>query len=144
MMTGVDIVKEQILCAAGEPLRYRQEDIVFRGHAIECRINAEDPEKFTPCPGLIDGYHTPGGLGVRVDSAVYDQYKVLPNYDSMIAKLIVHADSREEAIKRMNRALDEYIIEGIKTTIPFHQRIMNNKEFIEGDVDTSFLERVQL
>ncbi len=144
MITGVDIVKEQILCAAGEPLRYRQEDIVFRGHAIECRINAEDPEKFTPCPGLIDGYHTPGGLGVRVDSAVYDQYKVLPNYDSMIAKLIVHADSREEAIKRMNRALDEYIIEGIKTTIPFHQRIMNNKEFIEGDVDTSFLERVQL
>lgn len=144
MITGVDIIKEQIMSAAGHPLRFTQEDIKFRGHAIECRINAEDPVKFTPCPGLIDGYHTPGGLGVRVDSAVYDQYRVLPHYDSMIAKLIVHADTREEAIKRMSRALDEYIIEGIKTTIPFHQKIMNNKEFIEGDIDTSFLERVKL
>ena len=144
MVTGVDIIKEQILAAAGEPLRFKQEDIKINGHAIECRINAEDPEKFTPCPGLINGYHTPGGLGVRVDSAVYDQYKVLPHYDSMIAKLIVHAETREEAIKRMSRALDEYLIEGIKTTIPFHQRIMNNKEFIEGDIDTGFLERVKI
>lgn len=144
MITGVDIIKEQILSAAGEPLRFTQEDIKISGHAIECRINAEDPEKFTPCPGLINGYHTPGGLGVRVDSAVYDQYKVLPHYDSMIAKLIVHAETREEAIKRMSRALDEYIIEGIKTTIPFHQKIMNNKEFIEGDIDTGFLERVKI
>jgi len=144
MITGVDIIKEQIMSAAGRELRYTQDDIVIRGHAIECRINAEDPEKFIPCPGYIDGYHTPGGLGVRVDSAVYDHYKVLPNYDSMIAKLIVHADTRQEAIKRMSRALDEYIIEGIKTTIPFHQKIMNNKEFIEGDIDTSFLERVKL
>nr|WP_320050615.1 acetyl-CoA carboxylase biotin carboxylase subunit [uncultured Desulfuromonas sp.] len=144
MITGIDIIKEQILAAAGEPLRFKQEDIKINGHAIECRINAEDPEKFTPCPGLINGYHTPGGLGVRIDSAVYDQYKVLPHYDSMIAKLIVHAETREEAIKRMSRALDEYLIEGIKTTIPFHQRIMNNKEFIEGNIDTGFLERVKI
>jgi len=143
-ITGVDIVKEQIRVAAGLPLRYRQKDIKFHGHAIECRINAEDPVKFTPFPGKIDGYHPPGGLGVRVDSAVYDQYTVLPNYDSMIAKLIVHADTREEAIKRMARALDEYIIGGIKTTIEFHQKIMNNTDFIEGDVDTSFLERIKL
>ncbi|MCA1796334.1 MAG: acetyl-CoA carboxylase biotin carboxylase subunit, partial [Geobacteraceae bacterium] len=108
MVTGVDIVKEQIMAAAGEPLRYTQDDIKITGHAIECRINAEDPEKFTPCPGRIDGYHTPGGLGVRVDSAVYDQYKVLPHYDSLIAKLIVHAETREQAIRRMDRALEEY------------------------------------
>jgi acetyl-CoA carboxylase biotin carboxylase subunit len=143
-ITGVDIVKEQIRIAAGLPLRYKQRDIKFQGHAIECRINAEDPVKFTPCPGKIDGYHPPGGLGVRIDSAVYDQYTVLPNYDSMIAKLIVHADTREEAIKRMARALDEYIIGGIKTTIELHQKIMNNADFIEGDVDTSYLERTKL
>ena len=144
MVTGVDIIKEQILAAAGEPLRYTQDDIKITGHAIECRINAEDPEKFTPCPGRIDGYHTPGGLGVRVDSAVYDQYKVLPHYDSMIAKLIVHAETREQAIRRMDRALEEYIIEGIKTTIPFHRKVMNNKDFIEGNIDTGFLERTTL
>ncbi len=144
MVTGVDIIQEQIRIAAGQPLRYKQSDIKIKGHAIECRINAEDPEKFTPCPGKIDGYHPPGGLGVRVDSGVYDQYKVLPHYDSMIGKLIVHADTREEAIRRMARALDEYIIDGIKTTIPFHQKIMKSREFIEGDVDTGFLERVIL
>jgi acetyl-CoA carboxylase biotin carboxylase subunit len=144
MVTGIDIIKEQIRSAAGLPLRFKQSDIKINGHSIECRINAEDPIKFTPSPGKIVGYHTPGGLGVRVDSAVYDQYTVLPHYDSMIAKLIVHADTREEAIKRMARALDEYIIEGIKTTIPFHQRIMANKEFIEGAVDTGFLERLVL
>jgi acetyl-CoA carboxylase biotin carboxylase subunit len=144
MITGVDIVKEQIRIAAGLPLRYKQRDIKFQGHAIECRINAEDPVKFTPCPGKIDGYHPPGGLGVRIDSAVYDQYTVLPHYDSMIAKLIVHADTREEAIKRMARALDEYIIGGIKTTIEFHQKIMHNADFIEGDIDTGFLERLKL
>ncbi len=142
MVTGIDIIKEQIRSAAGLPLRFRQEDIKISGHSIECRINAEHPFKFTPSPGKIDGYHPPGGLGVRVDSAVYDQYTVLPHYDSMIAKLIVHADTREEAIHRMARALDEYIIEGIKTSITFHQRIMRNKEFIEGDVDTGFLERI--
>ncbi len=144
MVTGVDIVKEQIRVAAGLPLQCKQEDITIQGHSIECRINAEDPVKFTPFPGKIDGYHTPGGLGVRIDSAVYDQYTVLPYYDSMIAKLIVHADTREEAIRRMARALDEYIIDGIKTTIPFHQKVMENREFCEGEIDTNFLERVTL
>jgi acetyl-CoA carboxylase biotin carboxylase subunit len=144
MITGVDLVKEQIRSAAGLPLRYKQEDIQIRGHAIECRINAEDPFKFTPCPGKITAYHPPGGLGVRVDSFVYDQYSVVPNYDSLIGKLIVHADTREEAIKRMARALDEFRIEGIKTTIFFHKRIMAHKDFIEGDIDTSFLERIVL
>ena len=144
MVTGVDIVKEQINSAAGIPLRYQQEDIKISGHAIECRINAEDPEKFTPFPGQITGYHTPGGMGVRVESAMYDQYTVLPHYDSMIGKLIVHADTREEAIQRMVCALDEYIIEGIKTTIPFHQKMMANKEFNDGNFDTNFLERIKI
>jgi acetyl-CoA carboxylase, biotin carboxylase subunit len=144
MVTGVDIVREQIRSAAGLPLRYRQEDIQIRGHAIECRINAEDSFKFTPCPGKITAYHPPGGPGVRVDSFVYDQYTVVPHYDSLIGKLIVHADTREDAIKRMARALDEYIIEGIKTTVFFHKRIMAHKDFIEGNIDTSFLERIVL
>jgi acetyl-CoA carboxylase biotin carboxylase subunit len=144
MITGVDLIREQIRSAAGLPLRYTQEDIKINGHAIECRINAEDPFKFTPCPGKITAYHQPGGLGVRVDSFVYDQYSVVPHYDSMIGKLIVHADTREDAVKRMARALDEYIIEGIKTTIFFHKRIMANKDFIEGNVDTSFLEKIVL
>jgi len=144
MITGVDLIREQIRSAAGLPLRYKQEDIKITGHAIECRINAEDPFKFTPCPGKITAYHQPGGLGVRVDSFVYDQYSVVPHYDSMIGKLIVHAETREDAIRRMARALDEYIIEGIKTTVFFHKRIMTNKDFIEGDVDTSFLDRIVL
>ena len=142
MVTGVDIIKEQIRSAAGIPLRYTQDDIKIQGHSIECRINAEHPFKFTPSPGKIDGYHPPGGLGVRVDSFVYDQYTVLPHYDSMIAKLIVHADTREEAIRRMARALDEYIIGGIKTSIAFHAKVMNSKEFVEGDVDTGFIDRM--
>jgi acetyl-CoA carboxylase, biotin carboxylase subunit len=144
MITGVDIVREQIRSAAGCQLRYTQEDIKINGHAIECRINAEDPHNFTPCPGKITAYHPPGGLGVRVDSFVYDQYTVVPYYDSMIAKLIVHAETREDAIRRMARALDEYIIEGIKTTIFFQKRIMANKDFIEGNIDTSFLDRIVL
>jgi len=144
MVTGVDLIREQIRSAAGLPLRYKQEDIRISGHAIECRINAEDPFKFTPCPGKITAYHQPGGLGVRVDSFVYDQYTVVTHYDSMIGKLIVHAETREDAIRRMARALDEYIIEGIKTTIFFHKRIMTNKDFIEGNVDTSFLEHIVL
>ena len=144
MVTGVDIVREQIRSAAGLQLRYKQEDIQIRGHAIECRINAEDSFKFTPCPGKITAYHPPGGPGVRVDSFVYDQYTVVPHYDSLIGKLIVHADTREDAIKRMARALDEYIIEGIKTTVFFHKRIMAHKDFIEGNIDTSFLERIVL
>jgi len=142
MVTGVDIIREQIRSASGCTLRYKQEDIKINGHAIECRINAEDPYKFTPCPGKITAYHPPGGLGVRVDSFVYDQYTVVPYYDSMIAKLIVHAETRNDAIKRMSRALDEYIVEGIKTTIFFQKRIMSNKDFIEGNIDTSFLERI--
>ncbi|RNC69848.1 MAG: acetyl-CoA carboxylase biotin carboxylase subunit [Desulfuromonadales bacterium] len=144
MITGIDIVREQIRSAAGIKLRYKQSDVKIHGHAIECRINAEDPVKFTPSPGKITGYHTPGGLGVRVDSFVYDQYSVVPHYDSLIAKLIVHADTREDAIRRMARALDEYIVEGIRTTIPFHKRIMANKDFIEGNIDTGFLERIVL
>lgn len=144
MVTGVDIVREQIRSAAGLKLRYKQSDIKINGHSIECRINAEDPVKFTPCPGRITGYHPPGGLGVRVDSFVYDNYSVVPHYDSLIAKLIVHAENRQDAIRRMARALDEYIIDGIKTTIPFHKRIMANKDFIEGNIDTSFLERIVL
>jgi acetyl-CoA carboxylase, biotin carboxylase subunit len=144
MVTGVDIVSEQIRSAFGLKLRYKQSDIKIAGHAIECRINAEDPHKFTPSPGKITAYHTPGGLGVRVDSFVYDQYSVLPHYDSLIAKLIVHADTREAAIRRMARALDEYIIEGIKTTIPLHKAIMANKDFIEGNIDTGFLDRAVL
>ncbi len=144
MVTGVDIIREQIRSAAGLKLRYKQSDIVISGHSIECRINAEHPFKFTPSPGKIDGYHPPGGLGVRVDSAVYDQYTVLPHYDSMVAKLIVHADTRQEAVQRMARALDEYIIGGIRTSIMLHQRIMGNKEFREGTFDTSFLEKMIL
>jgi acetyl-CoA carboxylase biotin carboxylase subunit len=144
MVTGIDIVREQIRIAFGNKLRYKQSDIKINGHAIECRINAEDPVKFTPSPGKITSYHTPGGLGVRVDSFVYDGYTVLPHYDSLIAKLIVHAETREDAIRRMASALDEYIIEGIKTTIPFHKQIMANKDFIEGNIDTSFLEKIVL
>lgn len=144
MVTGVDIIKEQINSAAGLKLRYKQSDIKITGHAIECRINAEDPEKFTPFPGKITGYHQPGGMGVRVESAMYDQYTVLPHYDSMIGKLIVHAETREDAIMRMKVALDEYIIEGIKTTIPFHQKLMNNKQFCDLDFDTNFLERTKI
>ncbi|MCD4688570.1 MAG: acetyl-CoA carboxylase biotin carboxylase subunit [Desulfuromonadaceae bacterium] len=144
MVTGIDIIREQIRSAAGLKFRYKQSDIVISGHSIECRINAEHPFKFTPSPGKIDGYHPPGGLGVRVDSAVYDQYTVLPHYDSMVAKLIVHADSRQEAVQRMARALDEYIIGGIRTSIMLHQRIMGNKEFREGTFDTSFLEKLIL
>ena len=144
MVTGIDIVREQIRIAFGNKLRYKQSDIKINGHAIECRINAEDPVKFTPCPGKITSYHTPGGLGVRVDSFVYDGYTVVPHYDSLIAKLIVHAETRDDAIRRMASALDEYIVEGIKTTIPFHKRIMANKDFIEGNIDTSFLERIVL
>ncbi|MBE9503572.1 MAG: acetyl-CoA carboxylase biotin carboxylase subunit [Proteobacteria bacterium] len=141
MITGVDIVKEQILSAAGEKLRFKQEDIVFRGHSIECRINAEHAETFLPSPGKITYYHVPGGLGVRVDSAVYDQYIIQPYYDSLIGKVVVHAETRQEAIRRMYRTLDEYIIEGVETTIPFFKKILGNKDFIAGDIDTSFVER---
>ncbi|MFQ5990885.1 MAG: acetyl-CoA carboxylase biotin carboxylase subunit [Nitrospiraceae bacterium] len=141
MITGIDLVKEQIRIAAGQTLGYRQQDIKLSGHSFECRINAECPDKFTPSPGYVTRYHPPGGLGVRVDSALEDQCRVVPYYDSLIAKLIVHAQSREEAISRMRRALEEFVIEGVKTTIPLHIRIFNDAEFQKGRVSTSFLER---
>ncbi len=140
MVTGFDLIKEQIRSAAGYPLRHKQEDVKIQSHAIECRINAEDPDKFTPSPGRITGLHVPGGFGVRIDSFVYDQYKVVPFYDSMIAKLIVHAPNRLDAIAKMRQALDEFVIEGIKTNIAFHKKIMLSKKFRDSDYDTHFLE----
>lgn len=144
-VTGVDLVKEQILVATGRPLSYRQEDIVQHGHAIECRINAEDPDKnFMPSPGMITDYLPPGGIGVRVDSAAYTGYAVNPFYDSMIAKLIVWAPSRDEAILRMRRALGEFKIAGVKTTLAFHERLLEHPEFLTGNVTTRFLEENQV
>jgi acetyl-CoA carboxylase biotin carboxylase subunit len=143
LITGIDLIKEQIRVAMGEPLRIIQDDVQLRGHAIECRINAEDPDRnFMPCPGTIDGYVTPGGPGVRVDSHVYSGYKVPPYYDSLLSKLIVWGADRDEAIARMKRALNEYAITGLKTTIPFHQKLMDNSNFKAGkEVYTDFIER---
>jgi acetyl-CoA carboxylase biotin carboxylase subunit len=140
MVTGIDLVQAQIRIAAGEPLNLTQKDIRFTGHSIECRINAEHPEKFTPSPGLITALNLPGGPGVRVDTAAYPGYTVPPNYDSMVGKLIVHASTRQMAIARMKRALDVMIVEGIKTTIPLHQRIMDSQDFINGNLSTKFME----
>ena len=142
MVTGIDLIKEQIRIAAGLPLSVRQQDVRLAGHSFECRINAECPEKFTPCPGLITRFHPPGGFGVRVDSAMESHSTVVPHYDSMIAKLITHGQTREEAMARMRRALDEFVIDGIKTTIPLHRRIFNDAEFQKGRVSTGFLERL--
>ena len=141
MVTGIDLVKEQIRVAAGLPLSFTQDQIVIKGHSIECRINAECPDKFTPSPGTITAFNPPGGLGVRVDTAAYTQYVIPPYYDSLIAKLIVHADARNDAIVRMRRALDEFIIEGVKTTIPMHKKILEDKDFREGNISTKFMER---
>lgn len=141
MITGVDLIKEQIRVASGEKLQYKQKDIQFNGWSIECRINAENAAKnFMPSPGKIEMYMPPGGFGVRVDSAVYNGYTIPPYYDSMVAKLIVHANTREEAIERMKRALDEFLIEGVHTTIPFHSKVMEHPVFKSGDFDTKFLE----
>ena len=140
-VTGIDLVREQIRIAAGEALGYEQKDVTFQGHAIECRVNAEDPVTFAPCPGRISGYHTPGGLGVRIDSALYAGYRVPPHYDSMIAKLIVSGRTRAEAIMRLRRALGEYVIEGVKTTLPLHGRLVNDAEFCDGDYDIHWLEK---
>jgi len=126
--------------ASGEQLSYRQDDIVFNGHAIECRLNAEDPDTFTPSPGVIEHYHPPGGFGVRVDTHIYGGYKVPPYYDSMIGKLIVHANTRELAIARMSMALSEIVIEGIKTNIPLHQKIIDDAAFKAGGTDIHYLE----
>lgn len=137
----IDLIKEQILVASGEKLSLKQKDPVY--HAIECRINAEDPENdFRPSPGVITSLHFPGGHGVRVDSHIYQGYRIPPNYDSLVAKLITYAPTRQEAINKMSRALDEFVIEGISTTIPFHKKMMQNPDFIEGNIDTKYLERV--
>lgn len=142
-VTGVDLIREQIAVAAG--LKIKIENVRREGHSIECRINAENPDKnFAPSPGKITSFHMPGGIGVRVDTHAYANYFIPPYYDSMIAKLIVTADDREEAIKRMYRALDEFIIEGVHTTIPFHKKVMKHEKFIEGDFDTSFIEKYGL
>ncbi|MDQ0858446.1 acetyl-CoA carboxylase biotin carboxylase subunit [Bacillus sp. V2I10] len=141
MVTGIDLIKEQIKVASGSALSVKQEDVVFNGWSIECRINAENPEKnFMPSPGKIDMYLPPGGLGVRVDSAVYPGYSIPPYYDSMIAKLITYGATREEAIARMKRALGEFVIEGISTTIPFHQKLLEHETFVSGEFNTKFLE----
>lgn len=140
MVTGVDLIKEQIRLAAGHPLSLRQQDVVLTGHSLECRINAEDPEKFTPSPGTIAKYSPPGGFGVRVDSAMESGSIVVPHYDSMIAKLITHGRDRQESMARMRRALGEFVIEGIKTTIPLHRRILDDPDFQKGHVSTTFLE----
>jgi len=140
MVTGIDLVREQIRVAAGLPLSYKQSDITFNGHAIECRINAENPETFTPSPGKVTNFHAPGGLGVRVDSALYEGYRVPPHYDSMIAKLIVHGSNRNECLLRLRRSLEEFVIGGIQTTLPLHQRIISQPDFINGDYDIHWLE----
>jgi acetyl-CoA carboxylase biotin carboxylase subunit len=140
-ITGVDIVREQIRIADGAPLDLTQDDIKIWGHAIECRINAEHPETFVPSPGRITGYHAPGGLGVRIDSALYQGYSVPPQYDSLVSKLIVHGTSRNECIMRLRRALEEYVIAGIDTTIPLHQRLTLAPDFLNGTYDIHWLEK---
>jgi acetyl-CoA carboxylase biotin carboxylase subunit len=143
LVSGVDLLKEQLRVASGEKLTYTQRDLTLRGHAIECRINAEDPNRnFMPMPGKITAFHAPGGPGVRVDSHVYQEYVVPPYYDSLLGKLIVHAPTRDQAISRMLRALDEFIIEGVPTTIPFHQILLNRPEFRRGTVNTKFVEKI--
>ena len=141
MIVGMDIVREMIRVSDGAPLGFTQEDIKFSGHSIECRVNAEDPETFMPSPGRIGDYHAPGGLGVRVDSGLYSGYMVQPHYDSMISKLIVHGTNRNECLMRLRRALDEYVIDGIKTSIPLHQKLMDQQDFINGDYDIHWLEK---
>ncbi len=142
MVTGIDIVKEQIKIAAGYTLEYKQSDIKFRGHTIECRINAEDPERFIPSPGRIEFLNLPGGPGIRIDTAIYPGYTVSPYYDSMIAKLVAWAPTRYEAILRMQHAIDEFEIRGIKTTIPLHKKILSDPNFINGEYNTSFIEEM--
>ena len=142
MITGIDLIKQQIRLAAGEPLNLTQEDISMQGHSIECRINAEDPERFRPSIGTIAAYHVPGGFGVRVDSLLYDGYKILPFYDSLLAKVIVHGKDRHEAIKKMEAALSEMVVDGIQSNIPFHLKVMRHEQFIDGDIDTAFAQHI--
>ena len=141
MITGVDIVREQLRIASGEVLDYKQEDIHILGHAIECRINAEDPSTFMPSPGLVTLWHSPGGPGIRVESHLYSGYKVPPYYDSMVGKLIAHGATREVAVARMKNALSEVVIEGIKTNVPLHQEIFQHAAFQAGGTDIHYLEK---
>ncbi len=141
MITGIDLIKEQIRVCAGEKLSIKQSDVIIRGHAFECRINAEDPKTFLPCPGLVKGFHAPGGLGVRVDSHLYSGYSVPPNYDSMIAKIITFGDTREIALNRMRQALDETIVDGIRTNIPLQQMLVRDEAFRKGGVNIHYLEK---
>ena len=140
MITGIDLVREQIRIASGEKLSFSQDDIKLTGHAIECRINAENPETFMPSPGTIQTYHPPGGLGVRMDSAVYSGYAIPPFYDSLIGKLIIHADNREACLMRLDRALDEFVVDGVQTTIPLFQKLLPNDDFRKADYDIHWLE----
>ena len=140
MITGIDLVREQLQVAAGAPLEFAQKDIEFTGHAIECRITAEHPETFAPSPGQVTDYHAPGGLGVRVDSALYSGYQVPPYYDSLLSKLIVFGTTRNEALMRLRRSLDEYVIGGIETTIPLHQKLVHDPTFVDGSYDINWLE----
>ncbi|PFJ14941.1 acetyl-CoA carboxylase biotin carboxylase subunit [Bacillus cereus] len=145
MVTGMDLIKEQIRIASGEKLSLQQEEVQFNGWAIECRINAENPaKKFMPSPGKVEMYLPPGGFGIRVDSAVYPGYSIPPFYDSMVAKLIVHGKTREEAIAKMKRALSEFVIEGVHTTIPFHLQLLDHPDFVKGEFNTKFLEEHEL
>ena len=141
MVCGLDLVREMVRIASGAALAYGQENVRFAGHAIECRINAENPETFQPSPGRITDYHAPGGLGVRVDTALYSGYTVPPHYDSLIAKLIVHGTNRNECIMRLRRALGEYVIGGLETTIPLLQRVIAEPSFVNGDYDIHWLEK---
>ena len=141
LVTGIDLVREQLLIASGEKLRIRQEDVVLRGHAIECRVNAEDPETFMPSPGLIKRFHPAGGPGVRLDTHIYDGYRIPPNYDSMIGKLIVHGADRAQAIARMRIALAEMVVDGVKTNLPLQARIMADPGFQQGGQNIHYLEK---
>ena len=143
LVTGIDLIRDQILIAAGDRLPHRQDDVHFRGHAMECRINAEDPITHKPSPGKITSWHAPGGPGVRIDTAAYAEYVIPPYYDSLIAKLVVHGSTRDEAIRRMDRALDMFVLEGVKTTIPLHRQILHNPEFRKGDLYTKLLEHLR-
>ena len=139
-ITGIDLVHEQIRVASGNGLSVTQDEVVFQGHAIECRINAEDPRTFVPSPGTITHFHAPGGLGVRVDSGAYAGYRIPPYYDSLIGKLIVHGRTRSECMMRLRRVLDEFVIDGIKTTLPLFQDLINNDDIAKGDYDIHWLE----
>jgi acetyl-CoA carboxylase biotin carboxylase subunit len=140
-ITGIDIVREQIRVAAGLPMSFGQEDVRFSGHAVECRINAENPLTFVPSPGRVSDYHAPGGLGVRVDSGLYAGYSIPPYYDSLIAKLVVHGQTRNECLMRLRRALEEFVVEGVETSIPLHQELVGEPDFINGDYDIHWLEK---